>query len=204
VRGPEPEAWGPEPGAQFKAIQLYDCYLVVETPEGMLVIDQHALHERILFEQLKERIRVGPLPIQRLLVPEPVELTPEQAARTLEHKQALAELGLEVEDLGGGTLLLSSYPALLARRSPAQILKTVVDHIVTRERAPTREVLLNDLLSLMACHGAVRSGDRLTPDEIAALVAQRNVGDDTHHCPHGRPTALLFSRHELERQFRRV
>jgi DNA mismatch repair protein MutL len=190
--------------APFKAIQLYDTYLVVETEQGMLVIDQHALHERILFEQLKARVRSGPLEKQRLLIPEPVELTAEQAARTLEHRDALAELGLDVEDFGGGTVLLTSYPALLGRRTPGEILRAVVDHLVSKERVPSREVLLNDLLSLMACHAAVRAGDRLTPEEISALVAQRGVADDTHHCPHGRPTALLFSKHDLERQFRRV
>jgi DNA mismatch repair protein MutL len=187
-----------------KAIQLYDAYLVLETPEGMLVIDQHALHERILFEQLKDRIRSGPLEAQRLLTPEPVDLTPEQAARALEHHAALAELGLEIADFGGGTVLLSSYPAILGNRLPQTILRTVVDHLVTKERVPNREQLLNDLLSLMACHAAVKAGDRLTPEEIAALVAQRDLAGDTHHCPHGRPTSLLFSRHELDRQFRRV
>jgi DNA mismatch repair protein MutL len=193
----------PPPGS-FKAIQLYDTYLVVETDQGMLVIDQHALHERILFERLKERVRSGPLETQRLLIPEPVELSAEQASRTLEQREALAELGLGVEDFGGGTVLLNSYPALLGRRSPQAVLRAVVDHLVTRERLPSREGLLNDLLSLMACHAAVRAGDHLTPEEIAALVAQRHLADDTHHCPHGRPTALLFSRQDLERQFRRV
>ncbi len=187
-----------------KAIQLYDCYLVLETPEGMLVIDQHALHERILFEQLKRRLKSGPLETQRLLIPEPVELTAEQAARALEHREALAELGLGIEDFGGGTVLLTSYPAILNRRPPREVLKAVVDHLTAKDRPPTREVLLNDLLSLMACHSAVRAGDRLEPEEIAALLEQRQLADDTHHCPHGRPTALLFSRHDLERQFRRV
>ncbi|HZV07794.1 MAG TPA: DNA mismatch repair endonuclease MutL [Gemmataceae bacterium] len=187
-----------------KIIQLYDSYLVVETEEGMLVIDQHALHERILFEQIKRRIQSGPLETQPLLIPEPVELTAEQAARTLEHRDALAELGLGIEDFGGGTILLTSYPALLGRRSPQTILRAVVDHLISKERAPSREVLFNDLMSLMACHAAVRAGDRLTPEQMAALVEQRQLADDTHHCPHGRPTALLFSRHDLERQFRRV
>jgi DNA mismatch repair protein MutL len=190
--------------ASFKAIQLYDTYLVLETAEGMLVIDQHALHERVLFEELKQRLRTGPLEMQRLLIPEPVDLTPEAAARTLECREALADLGLEVSDFGGGTLLLSGYPAILSRQSPRAILQKVVDHLVAKDRLPSREVLLNDLLSLMACHAAVKAGDRLTPEEIAALVARRSLADDTHHCPHGRPTALLFSRHELERQFRRV
>jgi DNA mismatch repair protein MutL len=193
----------PSPGSA-KAIQLYDSYLVLETPEGMLVIDQHALHERILFEQLKERIREGPLESQRLLVPEPVDLPPEQAARALEHRDALAELGLGIEDFGGGTVLVTSYPAMLGNRAPQAIFKSVVDHLVAKERAPSREQMLNNLLSLMACHGAVRAGDRLTPEEIASLVAQRQLANDTHHCPHGRPTSLLFSRHDLDRQFRRV
>jgi DNA mismatch repair protein MutL len=188
----------------FKAIQLYNAYLVVETPEGMLVIDQHALHERILFEQLKRRLRAGPLESQRLLIPEPIDLTAEQAARLLEQREALAEFGLGVEAFGGETVLLTGYPTVLGNRSPQATLRAVVDHLMAKERLPTREQLFNDLLSLMACHSAVRSGDHLTPEEIAALVAQRALADDTHHCPHGRPTALLFSRHDLDRQFRRI
>jgi DNA mismatch repair protein MutL len=187
-----------------RALQLHDAYLVVETPEGMLVIDQHALHERILFEQLKRRLRAGVLETQRLLIPEPVDLTAEQAARTLEHREALAELGLGVEDFGGGTVLLTSYPAILGNRPPQATLRAVVDHLMNKDRPPTREQLLNDLLSLMACHAAVKAGDRLTPEEMSALIAQRSLADDTHHCPHGRPTALLFSRQELDRQFRRT
>jgi DNA mismatch repair protein MutL len=186
-----------------KAIQLYESYLVLETTEGMLVIDQHALHERILFEQLKKRLRSGSLEVQRLLIPEPIDLTAEQASRTLEHQEALQELGLGVQDFGGGTLLLTSYPAILGNRSPRSILLAVVDHLVTKEQAPNREQLLNNLLSLMACHAAVKAGDHLTAEEIEALIAQRDLATDAHHCPHGRPTALLFSRQELERQFRR-
>jgi DNA mismatch repair protein MutL len=202
---PPPSAPSAPPGpGPFKAIQLYNAYLVLETPEGMLVIDQHALHERILFEQLKRRIRTGSLETQPLLMPEPVDLPPEQTARALEYREALAELGLNIEDFGGGTLLLRSYPAILGNRAPETILRTVVDHLVSKERPPSREHLLNDLLSLMACHAAVRSGDHLTPEEIAALVAQRDLAENTHHCPHGRPTSLLFSRHDLDRQFRRI
>lgn len=193
-----------EMGGALRAIQLHNAYLVLETPEGMLVIDQHALHERILFEQFKDRFRQGVLESQKLLIPEPVEVTAEQSARTLEHRAALTELGLGVEDFGGSTLLLTSYPALLGKIPPAEILKSVVDYLATQERLPSREHLLNDLMSLMACHAAVRSGDPLNAEEISALVAQRHLAQDAHHCPHGRPTALLFTRHELDRQFRRV
>jgi DNA mismatch repair protein MutL len=203
--GPEGKRGGKEtPPGTVKAIQLHDLYLVVEVPEGMLVIDQHALHERVLFQQFQERVRSGALETQRLLIPEPVELPAGQAALALEHRDDLAALGLGVEDFGRGTLLLTSYPALLGKRPPREVLRAVVDYLVSREKVPSREQLLNDLLSLMACHAAVRAGDRLIAEEIAALVAQRHLADDSHHCPHGRPTSLLFRHHELERQFRRV
>jgi DNA mismatch repair protein MutL len=191
----------PEPP---RALQLYDAYLVVETSDGMLVIDQHALHERILFEQFSRRVREGSLQTQALLIPEPIDLPGDACARVLEHRDALAELGLGVEDFGGGTVLLTRYPVLLGRRSPREALLAVVDHLTAQDRLPSREVLFNDLLSLMACHSAVRAGERLAPEQIDELLAQRHLADDHHHCPHGRPTALLFSRHELERQFRRA
>lgn len=187
-----------------KALQLHDCYLVVEVPEGMLVIDQHALHERILFEQLKQRMAVGALDSQRLLVAEPVRFSLAQAALTLERRADLAALGLGVEDAGNGTLLVTAYPAIFRRRRPAEMLRAVVDHLTAQDRVPSREQLLHDLLSLMACHAAVRAGEKLLPEEIAALVARRELATDTHHCPHGRPTGLLFTRKDLDRQFGRV
>jgi DNA mismatch repair protein MutL len=199
-----PPAIGHQACGDLKAIQLYDAYLVLETPEGMLVIDQHALHERILFEQLKRRLRTDKLESQQMLIPEPVDLPAEQAARALEQRDALAELGLGIEDFGGGTVLLTSYPAILGKQPPQTILRAVVDYLVAKERMPGREQVLNDLLSLMACHAAVKAGDRLSDQEIASLVAQRHLVHDPHHCPHGRPTSLLLSRQELDRQFRRT
>ena len=190
--------------AVVRALQLHDTYLAVEVPEGLLLIDQHALHERILYEQLRQRLQAGPLDRQRLLLPEPVDLPAHHAALLLEQREALAELALDVEPFGGGTVALHSYPTLLGKKPPRAILRAVVDYLVTREKMPGREQLLNDLLSLMACHSAIRAGDRLAPEEISALVAQRDLADNSHHCPHGRPTSLLFTHHDLERQFRRV
>ena len=186
------------------ALQVHDAYLVLETPEGMLVIDQHALHERILYEQLRRRVRDGKLEVQRLLIPEPIELPAEQAAHVLDCQDALAELGLEVSDFGGNTVLLSSYPTLLSRRAPHEILQGVIDYLVSKDRPPAKEVLLDHLLATMACKAAVKAGDRLSPDEIAYLLHLRQLAEDSHHCPHGRPTSLLFSRQELDRQFKRV
>ncbi len=186
------------------AIQLHDSYLVLETRDGMLVIDQHALHERILFEQLRRRVRDGKLEVQRLLIPEPIELPAEQAALVLEAADALQQLGLEVSDFGGNTVLLSSYPTLLGRRAPHEIFQGVVDFLLSKERPPTREALLHNLTATMACKAAVKAGDPLTKEEIAYLLHLRSMAEDSHHCPHGRPTSLLFSRTELDKQFRRT
>ena len=187
-----------------RAIQIHDAYLVVETPQGMLVIDQHALHERILFEQLRRRILDGKLDVQRLLIPEPIDLTMEQAAVVLDAKTQLAELGLEVEDFGGGTVAVSSYPALLGRIPVQQIFQGVVDELVKDDRTPTKAHVFHHLLATMACKAAVKAGDKLTSDEIDYLMQLRQLAEDSHHCPHGRPTSLTFSRHELDKQFKRI
>ena len=190
--------------AAGSALQLHDSYIVLETAEGMLVIDQHALHERILFEQLRKRIREGKLEVQHLLIPEPINLPPEQAATVLEFRDQLGELGLEVSEFGGNTILLSSYPTMLSRRPPFEILQGVIDYLVSKERAPTKEILLDHLLATMACKAAVKAGDKLSPEEIAYLLQLRAMAEDSHHCPHGRPTTLLFSRKQLDKQFGRT
>ncbi|MEO2091204.1 MAG: DNA mismatch repair endonuclease MutL, partial [Gemmataceae bacterium] len=190
--------------APGSALQVHDSYIVLETPDGMLVIDQHALHERILYEQLRRRIKDGKLEVQRLLIPEPIDLPAEHAALVLEVSEDLARLGLEVSDFGGNTVLLGSYPTLLSRRPPAVILKGVIDHLLTKDRPPSKEMLLDHLLATMACKAAVKAGDRLTQDEIAHLLMLRQMADDSHHCPHGRPTSLLFSRAQLDKQFGRI
>jgi DNA mismatch repair protein MutL len=190
--------------AMGSALQVHDAYIIVETPEGMLVIDQHALHERILYEQLRQRIRDGKLEVQRLLIPEPIELPAVQAVAVLEAQDALSQLGLEVADFGGNTILLSSYPTLLRRRTPGQILNSVIDYLVSKDRPPSKEVLLDHLLATMACKAAVKAGDRLSQEELSYLLHLREFAEDSHHCPHGRPTTLIFSRQELDRQFKRV
>jgi DNA mismatch repair protein MutL len=128
----------------------------------------------------------------------------DQAGAVLEARMQLAELGLHVEDFGGGTVAISSYPALLGRVPVAQIFQSVVDVLATKDRPPTREQLLDRLLATMACKAAVKAGDRLTREEIDYLMQLRPTAEDSHHCPHGRPTSLVFSRQELDKQFRRT
>jgi DNA mismatch repair protein MutL len=187
-----------------RALQLHNRYLVAESDDGVMVIDQHALHERILYEQLRRRVQAGPLEAQSLLVPEPVDLAPAEAAAALEARQTLSTLGIRIEPFGGGTLLISSYPAMLANMNPVEVFRGLLDLLVAGAKTPDRRDLLDDLLHSIACKAAIKAGDRLSPEEVGALLEQRHLVDDPHHCPHGRPTALVFTREELDKQFRRI
>ena len=177
---------------------------MAETREGVTIIDQHALHERILYEQLRTRIEAGLVETQSLLVPEPVDLAPAEAAAALENRDLLGQLGMKVESFGGETVLITGFPAMLANMNPVEVLRGLVERLLSGGKQPDRRDLLDDLLHTIACKAAVKAGDRLAPDEIAALLEQQHLVDDPHHCPHGRPTALVFTREELDRQFRRT
>jgi DNA mismatch repair protein MutL len=186
------------------ALQVHNRYLVTETDNGVTIIDQHALHERILFEQLRQRVGAGAVETQNLLVPEPVHLTPTEKAAALEHRDLLAELGVRIEPFGGDTILLSGYPAMLANISPVEVLRALLEPILSAGKRPDRRELLDELLHTVACKAAIKAGDRLAPEEISALLEQRRFVEDAHHCPHGRPTALVFTREELDKQFKRI
>jgi DNA mismatch repair protein MutL len=197
-----PHAWPPPRVGD--GLQVHNRYLVTETEEGLVVIDQHALHERILYEQLRARVLSGTLESQRLLVPEPVTLTPTEAAAALEARDVLAQLGMDVEPFGGDTVLVSSYPAMLANFNPTDVLRQVVEQLLNSEKSPDRRDLLDDLLHMISCKAAVKAGDRLSREEVQTLLEQRHHYQDAHHCPHGRPTALVFTNAELDKRFKRI
>lgn len=194
----------PGPVGDVRAMQIHDAYLIVETEEGLTVVDQHALHERILYEQLRNRVLAGSVEAQRMLVPLPVELSTAEAALIREHIGLLEQFGLELQEFGANTVLVTAYPVLLSRNDPAQIVRAVAEQIAESGRDPARRDLLDSLLHMLSCKGAIKAGQRLVPEEIDSLLAQRHLIDDAHHCPHGRPTALVLSRHELDRQFGRL
>jgi DNA mismatch repair protein MutL len=185
-------------------LQLHNRYLVTESQDGMVIIDQHALHERILYEQLREKVMEGCLETQKLLVPEPVSLTAEEAAIALDARDTLGPLGMEIEAFGGDTVLISSYPAMLANLPPREILRHVIDILATGAKTPDRRDVLDELLHMISCKAAIKAGDRLSAEEVNALIEQRELFQDTHHCPHGRPTALVFTRDELDKRFKRT
>jgi DNA mismatch repair protein MutL len=187
-----------------KAIQVHDTYLIAETDDGMVVIDQHALHERILYEEMKARVLSGGVESQRLLVPESVDLHGADAAEVLQRKDVLAQLGLGVETFGGDTILVTSVPAMIRDVSPDRLVRDLAEHFRSSPIPPSADGLLEDVLNMIACKAAVKANQKLTADEIDALLARRHLAANTHHCPHGRPTALTFTKAELERQFGRI
>ena len=159
--------------------QSHNRYLVTQDASGMVIVDQHALHERILYEQIKTKVLSKSLERQQLLVPESVTF-------------------------GGDAVLVTSYPAMLAKMHPAEMLRQVLEPLMAGGKKPDARDLLDDLMNMIACKAAVKAGDRLSPDEITALLEQRHCYQDTHHCPHGRPTALFFSREQLDKMFKRT
>jgi len=192
-----------EAGPRPHAIQLHNTYLVAETPDGILIVDQHALHERVLFEQLMSRLEAGPLESQRRLAPITVDLTDAEMAAVETHREALVRLGIEVEPLGPRSVGIHSFPTLLERADPEGTLRDFLAWAVACEAPPGPRQVLEKLAHVAACRGAVKAGDPLGPAEIEALLAHREASDMAATCPHGRPTALVLSRTDLEKQFGR-
>lgn len=189
---------------RVRALQIHNSYLVVEVEDGMLLVDQHALHERILYEKFRQQVGEQAVEVQQLLVPEPVELTALQVGLLLEHRDVLRELGLLVEEFGNQCVLLQGFPSLLRRIKPEPLLRDIADHLEEAGKPPSRDQLLEELLNMAACKAAVKAGDPLTDEEVQELLRSRRLVEDSHHCPHGRPTVLRFTFRDLEKQFKRV
>ena len=198
------ETTRPRSTGEMRAMQIRDTYIVVETDEGLTVIDQHALHERIMYEYLRPRVLNNAVESQRMLVPETVELTPKETALLLEYGEVLSQLGFGVREFGRQTVLIDRYPVMLAKANLPQLIRDLAEQLDQPEKQPDRRDLLDSLLHMMSCKAAIKAGHRLSPEEIDTLLAQRHLIDDAHHCPHGRPTALVLTENELERQFGRL
>lgn len=185
-------------------LQVHHRYIVTQDETGMVIIDQHALHERIMYEQIREKVLQGKLETQQLLVPEPVSLTPAEAAAALDAAEILKQVGIHVEPFGGDTVLITAYPAMLRKEKPAELLVQVLEIWMGAGKRPEPRDLLDHMLHTIACKAAIKAGDRLAPEEITELLQQRHCYQDSHHCPHGRPTALFFSRDQLDKMFKRI
>lgn len=187
-----------------KAIQLHNLYLVSETEDGILIIDQHALHERVMYEELRARFTAGPLESQRLLLPETLRVTPAQVSLLEHNADLLTKLGIEWTTFGPDSIAVQSFPSLLRDTDVIPFLRDLLDQLAQVGSNTQAEVVIHRILDMMACKAAVKAGDPLTDQEITALLERRHLIDKPSNCPHGRPTMLRLTKSDLERQFKRT
>jgi DNA mismatch repair protein MutL len=187
-----------------RAIQMHNLYLVVETEEGIVIVDQHALHERVIYEQLRQRITLGPLESQRLLLPETLRVTPQQAALVESNAELLHTLGIEVTPFGPDALAIHGFPGLLKDTDVVAFMRDLLDRLAQQAASTSSEAVVHSILDMMACKAAVKAGDALSEPEIEALIRQRHLIEKPSSCPHGRPTMLRLTKADLNRQFKRT
>ena len=186
-------------GGRF--VQIHNAYILEETADGIRVIDQHALHERILYEEFSRREKGG-VNSQRLLLPQTLELRPRDLALALELVPTLAGMGFLIEEFGGNSIVIQAVPQALEGRDARRVLLDVLDE-VRAGGGPRRQEAHERTLRVMACKGAVKAGEPLRPEEIRALLERRDRLGLPLTCPHGRPTTWNISLEDLERRFKR-
>ena len=184
--------------------QLRDTFIIAVDNDGVVFVDQHVAHERILFEQVMARLSAGRLESQRLLEPLLVELPPPQRAALETHGDELARLGFEVEPFGGGSVRVAATPALLPRTACAGAVRELAGDLDRLERDAGVDEALRRIAATTACHAAVKANDRLTTEKMTYILAELRRTAYSTVCPHGRPVMLRVTREELERRFERV
>ncbi len=187
-----------------RVIQMHNLYLVAETEEGIVIVDQHALHERVIYEQLRERLTGGALESQRLLLPETFNVTPAQSAALTANAELLDRLGIDVAGFGADAVAVHAFPSILKDVDVVAFMGDLLDRLGQQPGGSSTEEVLHDLLDMMACKAAVKAGDPLSREEIEALMQQRHLIERSSSCPHGRPTMLRLTRADLDRQFKRT
>jgi len=204
---PEPEI-RPE---QRKFLQIHDSFIVVQTNDGFDIIDQHALHERIIYERLSRRILhrtpdggKSKLESQKLLIPESFEVTPSGADALKTNAGLLEKLGIELVPFGPKTMAIQAFPTLLVKADPLDFVQDLIDLLDRKEVNLDGERLLDEVLNMAACKGAIKAGQRLTMSEIEQLLLDKENTESASRCPHGRPTTIKFSITDLEKQFKRT
>ncbi len=187
-------------------LQIHSSYIVTQDEHGMLIIDQHALHERVMFEKLKARIGTGNLESQRLLMPATVNVDRTQAALLEDLKPLLARIGIEADTIGPAAIAIHSFTSLLFERGvdPVTFMTELLEKAANRGVNNDTEAALHETLDMMACKAAIKAGDKLAPEELAELLKSRERIERSSNCPHGRPTSLRLTIKELEKQFGRT
>ena len=183
--------------------QLHKTYILAETEDGICLVDQHAAHERLVMEKMKEQQLAGQIASQALLIPEIVELPADQIEALLQLEEALHSLGLYLEGFGEGAVMVREIPALLSDAAIKPLIADVAEELVTLGGSSAIEDKLGHVLATMSCHNSVRAGRGLNQDEMNALLREMEVTPAAGQCNHGRPTYVSLSLAELEKLFGR-
>ena len=183
--------------------QVHENYIVAQTEDSLVIVDQHAAHERLVYEALKQAIHSRPLPAQILLLPEIVDLPEEDAERLASHAETLARFGLGLERFGPGAVAVRETPAMLGETNVQALVRDLADEIADTDTADTLKRRLDQIAATMACHGSVRSGRRLRPEEMNALLREMEATPGSGTCNHGRPTFIELKLADIERLFGR-
>ena len=184
--------------------QILGTYILAESDDGLVMIDQHAAHERIAYERLKKRHTSLGIQSQGLVVPEMLDLNFREADTIVELLPDLNALGFDIEPFGGTTFAVKAVPVMIDKQEVKQILQDIIDAALVKKDETVKEKWLEECLILMACHGAVRANKKMTSLEMEALVKALEACENPRHCPHGRPIQVVWSKTEIERIFKRV
>jgi DNA mismatch repair protein MutL len=193
---PEPEATKRPLGAA--RTQVHENYIIAQTETGIVIVDQHAAHER-----LKRQMAESGITAQALLIPEIVDLSPGDAARLLDHADALSQLGLTIESFGGSAIAIRETPAILGPVNGAALVRDVLDELADLGDSQLVQARIEAVLSRMACHGSVRSGRQMRAEEMNALLREMEATPHSGQCNHGRPTYVELKLADIERLFGR-
>jgi DNA mismatch repair protein MutL len=183
--------------------QLHDNYILAQTAGGLVLVDQHAAHERLVYERLKRERAGAGIAAQPLLVPEVVDLDPTEVERIAGTAELLSQSGLAVEAFGDGAVIVREVPAALAGGNIAGLIRDLADELAELDKADTVEERINHVLATIACHHSVRSGRKLHPEEMNALLREMEATPNSGQCNHGRPTFIELKLSDIERLFGR-
>ncbi|MER8583252.1 DNA mismatch repair endonuclease MutL [Mesorhizobium sp. M1423] len=183
--------------------QVHENYIVAQTRDSLVIVDQHAAHERLVYEALKNALHSRAVPSQMLLLPEIVDLPEEDAERLAMHSETLARFGLGIERFGPGAVAVRETPSMLGETNVQQLVRDLADEIADNDTVDTLKERLDRIAATMACHGSVRSGRLLKPEEMNALLRQMEATPGSGTCNHGRPTYIELKLADIERLFGR-
>ncbi len=184
--------------------QVHENYIIAQTADGMVIVDQHAAHERLVYEKLKRQMAENGVAAQALLIPEIVELSAGDCARLLEMAEELAKLGLGIEAFGGTAIAVRETPAILGTVNAGDLLKDILDELADQNSSNLLQSKIEAILSRIACHGSIRSGRWMRAEEMNALLREMEATPHSGQCNHGRPTYVELKLADIERLFGRT